>query len=365
MRVIALLLIASALPLCIATESLSSTSSINDGIKESLVNNDSHNQPKRQTVSDVERQLGGGEEAVPAAIDHRQLDGNDYADDEEKSSTRRALMKLKALMQHNRSSKGRKAGKRREGDIATSTKSKSRKGRTRPTKVEAPSLTLKMVGNEGQTVVVKVQDEADKGDNDALIASQFGDFPTPAPNNNVVKTLSPTFDRPDRVESFIPTSGGVDFPTLPPAPFFFDPDAPTLPVSPPTNGGGGGGPTAPTGPTQPSNRPPNNNNGSSIDYYYTKDSKYSRDDGWNAHHTTSSSSHDGWNYHYDSKSRKSSKRGRPWRYHGKSSKSISNKSGKGSSGKWWSSSSGTSSSSSKSSKGSSHGSWSSSKSSKA
>ena len=124
-------------------------------------------------------------------------------------------------MQHNRSSKGRKAGKRREGDnIATSTKSKSRKGRidvsksrkgrTRPTKVEAPLLTqLELVGNEGQTVVVKVQeDEADKGD-DALIASQFGDFPTPAPNNNVVKTLSPTFDRPDRVESFIPTSGGL------------------------------------------------------------------------------------------------------------------------------------------------------------
>lgn len=333
MRALLIISIALALPLCIAIESLSSTSSINNGI-EDLVVTDSHSQPQ-WLISDY---------------DEAQRDGNDYAD-EGKSSTRRALMKLKALMQHNRSSKGRKAGKRREGGVTSSLKSKSRKGkgpRTRPTKVEIPSLTqLELVGNEGQTVVVNVQEGDDK-ENDLLTTSQFDDFPTQAPNNNVVKTLSPTFNRPEREESFIPTSGGVDFPTLPPAPFFFDPDAPTLPVSPPTNDDGGGG-------TQPSNRPPsNNNNGSSIDYY-TKESKYSRDDGWNVHTTTSSSS-------------KSSKRGRPWRYYGKSSKSSSDKSGKGSSGKWsnrgntwWS---GTSSSS-KSRKGRGHGRWSSSKSSKA
>ena len=165
MRVIALLLIASsALPLCIAIESLSSTSSINNGIEESLVNNDSHNQPKRQTASDVERQLGDDEEAVPAAANDRQLDGNDYADDEE-SSTRRALMKLKAWMQHNRSSKGRKAGKRREGDnnIATSTKSKSRKGRidvSKSRKVRyrrsATAVSHTPAKNKGANTVTKV-----------------------------------------------------------------------------------------------------------------------------------------------------------------------------------------------------------------
>ena len=164
MRVIALLLIASsALPLCIAIESLSSTSSINNGIEESLVNNDSHNQPKRQTASDVERQLGDDEEAVPAAAIDRQLDGNDYADDEE-SSTRRALMKLKALMQHNRSSKRRKAGKRREGDnIATPTKSKGRKGRidvSKSRKVRyrrsATAVSHTPARNKGANTVTKV-----------------------------------------------------------------------------------------------------------------------------------------------------------------------------------------------------------------